>query len=236
MTDGTAAGHPEAGVAAAPPRAQGATRVEGARPLRAARLLGAALGEPWIRAGAWLAAALGRDREAVERRLRGWLLGGAAGWRIGRGVRFVGPAGRFRLGPGVTLYGETRLDANGPAGRVEIGAGTHLDVGCVLYGQGGLTLGARCAVAAGVIVYSQSNHDARGDGTPVALQPVRYAAVAIGDGCWLGAGVRVLPGVTIGPGAQVGAGAVVTRDLPSKVVAVGVPARPLAPRPRPVRE
>lgn len=232
MTGAPAAGPPGAHVAAAPPRAHGSRLVEHGRRLSAARLLGAALGEPWIRAGAWVAAALGRDREAVERRLRGWLLGGAAGWRIGRGVRFVGPAGRFRLGPGVTLYGETRLDANAPEGRVEIGAGTHVDVGCVLYGQGGLTLGARCAVAAGVIVYSQSNQDARGDGTPVALQPVRYAAVAIADGCWLGAGVRVLPGVTIGPGAQVGAGAVVTRDLEPGVVAVGVPARPLAARPR----
>lgn len=232
MTDATTPVRRGAGVAAAPPRAHGSSLVEHSRRLSAARLLGAALGEPWIRAGAWLAAALGRDREAVERRLRGWLLGGAAGWRIGRRVQFVGPAGRFSLGPGVTLYGETRLDANAPGGRVEIGAGTHVDVGCVLYGQGGLALGARCAVAAGVIIYSQSNHDARGDGTPVALQPVRYAAVAIGDGCWLGAGVRVLPGVTIGRGAQVGAGAVVTRDLAPGVVAVGVPARPLAPQAR----
>jgi maltose O-acetyltransferase len=42
---------------------------------------------------------------------------------------------------------------------------------------------------------------------------------------WLGGGVVVCPGVTIGDDTVVGAGAVVTRDLPSGVVAVGVPAR-----------
>lgn len=235
MTDAYAPERPSAGGAGAL-EDEGSRRTADGRRLSEARLLAAALGEPWIRAAAWIGAALGRDREAVELRLRGWLLGGDAGWRIGRRVRFVGPAARFRLGRHVTLYGESRLDANGPAGRLEIGGGSHVDVGCVLYGQGGLRVGARCAVAAGVVVYSQSNHDARGDGTPVALQPVRYAAVEIGDGCWLGAGVRVLPGVSIGAGAQVGAGAVVTRDLPAGVVAVGVPARPIEPRRPHVRE
>ena len=42
---------------------------------------------------------------------------------------------------------------------------------------------------------------------------------------WLGGGVIVCPGVTIGDDTVVGAGAVVTRDLPSGVVAYGNPAR-----------
>ena len=51
--------------------------------------------------------------------------------------------------------------------------------------------------------------------------------VRIGRNCWLGAGVVVLPGVTIGDDTVVGAGSVVTRDLPSGVVAVGNPCRVL---------
>lgn len=47
--------------------------------------------------------------------------------------------------------------------------------------------------------------------------------VHIGKNCWLGAGVIVLPGVTIGDNVVVGAGSVVTKDLPSGVVAVGNP-------------
>lgn len=51
--------------------------------------------------------------------------------------------------------------------------------------------------------------------------------VRIGRNCWLGAGVIVLPGVTIGDNVVVGAGSVVTKDLPSNVVAVGNPCRVL---------
>jgi maltose O-acetyltransferase len=42
---------------------------------------------------------------------------------------------------------------------------------------------------------------------------------------WLGGVVIILPDVTIGENTVVGAGAVVTRDLPSDVLAVGNPAR-----------
>ena len=51
--------------------------------------------------------------------------------------------------------------------------------------------------------------------------------VRIGKNCWLGAGVIVLPGVTIGDNVVIGAGSVVTRDIPSNVVAVGNPCRVL---------
>ncbi len=51
------------------------------------------------------------------------------------------------------------------------------------------------------------------------------APVHIGNNCWLGAGVIVLPGITIGDNVVVGAGSVVTKDLPSNVVAVGNPCR-----------
>jgi maltose O-acetyltransferase len=49
--------------------------------------------------------------------------------------------------------------------------------------------------------------------------------VKIADNVWLGSGVIVCPGVRIGEDTVVGAGAVVTRDLPTGVVAAGVPAR-----------
>ena len=51
--------------------------------------------------------------------------------------------------------------------------------------------------------------------------------VHIGKNCWLGAGVIVLPGVTIGDNTVIGAGSVVTKDIPSNVVAVGNPWRVL---------
>ena len=51
--------------------------------------------------------------------------------------------------------------------------------------------------------------------------------VWIGRNCWLGAGVIVMPGVTVGDNSVIGAGSVVTRDIPSGVVAVGNPCKVL---------
>ena len=53
--------------------------------------------------------------------------------------------------------------------------------------------------------------------------------VHIGKNCWFGAGVIVLPGVTIGDNTVIGAGSVVTKDIPSNVVAVGNPCKVLRP-------
>lgn len=49
--------------------------------------------------------------------------------------------------------------------------------------------------------------------------------ITIGEDCWLGGNVTVLPGVTIGRGSTVGAGSVVTKDVPPFHVVAGNPAR-----------
>lgn len=49
--------------------------------------------------------------------------------------------------------------------------------------------------------------------------------VHIGKNCWIGAGAIILPGISIGDDVVVGAGSVVTKDIPSGVVAVGNPCR-----------
>lgn len=53
--------------------------------------------------------------------------------------------------------------------------------------------------------------------------------VTIGSDCWFGANVVVCPGVTIGEGCVIGAGSVVTRDIPARSFAAGVPARVIRP-------
>ena len=47
--------------------------------------------------------------------------------------------------------------------------------------------------------------------------------IKIGNTCWIGANVIVLPGVTIGDNSVIGAGSVVTKDIPANVVAAGNP-------------
>lgn len=49
--------------------------------------------------------------------------------------------------------------------------------------------------------------------------------VTIGNNVWIGGSVTILPGVTIGDNVTIGAGSVVTKDIPSGVVAAGNPCR-----------
>jgi acetyltransferase-like isoleucine patch superfamily enzyme len=174
-----------------------------------------------------LARATGREPHGAEARARGLGWGvrfHAPGLRIGRHVEVVG-AERVQLGANVTLAGNVHLNAAGSRGSLAIGVGTHLDQFCVVYAQGGVTIGERCAIASGVTIYSQSNQFASDPQGAILDQPVVYAPVHIGDDVWIGARAVILPGVSIGDHAVIGAGAVVRSDVPSWHIATGVPAR-----------
>lgn len=51
------------------------------------------------------------------------------------------------------------------------------------------------------------------------------AGVVIDDNVWLGYGVKVLKGVHIGENSLIGAGSIVTKNIPSNVVAAGNPCK-----------
>lgn len=49
--------------------------------------------------------------------------------------------------------------------------------------------------------------------------------IKIGNNVWIGVNVTILKGVTIGDGAIIAAGSVVTKDIPERCLAAGVPAK-----------
>jgi acetyltransferase-like isoleucine patch superfamily enzyme len=53
----------------------------------------------------------------------------------------------------------------------------------------------------------------------------RYARIVIGDRCFVGANVTLMPGIKIDHDCIVGAGAVVTKSIPSGTIVGGNPAR-----------
>ncbi|KAF5569378.1 hypothetical protein FPHYL_2193 [Fusarium phyllophilum] len=85
-----------------------------------------------------------------------------------------------------------------------------------------VTIGDRVMIGPNVMI-ATATHE-----TEVASRRacIEYAyPINIGDDCWIGGGVTILPGVTIGEGCTIGAGSIVTRDIPAWSVAVGSPAR-----------
>ncbi|XZL30485.1 sugar O-acetyltransferase [Clostridium perfringens] len=51
--------------------------------------------------------------------------------------------------------------------------------------------------------------------------------IFVGNNVWIGANSVILPGVNIGDNSVIGAGSIVTKDIPSNVIAVGNPCRVL---------
>ncbi|MEA2196680.1 MAG: maltose O-acetyltransferase [Solirubrobacteraceae bacterium] len=122
------------------------------------------------------------------------------------------------VGEGVVIQPAFRCDYGT---QITVGAGTFVNYDCVMLDAAPITIGAACQLAAHVQLVTATH--------PIDPEPRRlgweYAEpIAIADNVWLGAGAIVCPGVSIGEDTVVGAGAVVTRDLPARVVAAGVPA------------
>jgi maltose O-acetyltransferase len=135
------------------------------------------------------------EREAILRRLLG---------RVGQRVHFE-PTFRCEFGR-----------------NIHIGNNFYANFDCVMLDGGGIDIGDDVLLAPRVGIYT-SNH---------AIDPGERAAggcfaqpVQIGHRVWIGAGVHINPGVRIGNDSIIGSGSVVTSDIPSGVIAAGVPCR-----------
>ncbi|KIQ11805.1 hypothetical protein RU01_18410 [Rhodococcus sp. MEB064] len=179
-----------------------------------------------------------------------YLRGSAPHFR-GRGVHVVA-ANKLVVGPGVVFEDSVTIDATSrdgivlgagvtvgrgasvmgsgvvsePGIGITVGEGTAIGMYNVVWGQGGVHIGAQCLLGPHVVIVSE-DHAAGDVTTPINRQGFVRAPIVIGDDVWLGAGVVVTSGVTIGNGAIIGAGSVVTKDVAAGDVVGGVPARVL---------
>lgn len=107
--------------------------------------------------------------------------------------------------------------------------GCNIEVGENFYANYNLTILDCNKVKIGDNVLVAPNVTITAAGHPVhpdARKKYEYGIpVTIGNNVWLGANVVICPGVTIGDGTVIGAGSVVTKDIPSSVVAFGNPCR-----------
>lgn len=110
-------------------------------------------------------------------------------------------------------------------GRKNIKVGNMAAVGmgpnCYIQAKNGIEIGHNFRMGPNVGLIS-ANHSEDDYDTWEISEPIR-----IGDNVWIGMGSVVLPGVSIGDNVIIAANSVVNKDIPSNVIAGGVPCKVL---------
>lgn len=177
--------------------------------------------------------------EELWRGLWGWVPGGPGTIlrrlfyrflfkRCGRGLRTgVGAVVQgFRnvtLGNGVGLNRHSSLYA--ARGEIIVGDNVFLgDFSSINGNDSRIIIGNNVAVGPMTVIQGANHKFDRLD-IPIIRQGHVPAEVVIEDDVWIGAHCVILPGVRIYTGAVVAAGAVVSKDVPTRAVVAGVPAK-----------
>lgn len=116
---------------------------------------------------------------------------------------------------------------------IHIGNNTEINLNCTFLDCNKITIGSNVLIAPNVQLYTASHPIKASDRIPqgdvggnnFAFCKTTTAPITIGDNVWIGGGVIILPGVTIGNNTTIGAGSVVTKSIPSDVLAYGNPCR-----------
>lgn len=109
---------------------------------------------------------------------------------------------------------------------LRIGAHCWIGEGAVLDASGGLQIGEHTSIGLNTLVFTHSSWLAN-----MALENhsgsdlIERKPVTIGNGCFIGGLVVVMPGVTIGDFATVQPNSVVAKDVPERSLVAGNPAR-----------
>lgn len=116
---------------------------------------------------------------------------------------------------------------------IHLGNNVSVNMNCTFVDCNKITIGNNVLIASNVQIYTATHPVELAERlTPDWNQESgeyfcrTYALpVTIGDGCWIGGGVIILPGINIGNGSVIGAGSVVTKNIPENCVAAGNPCR-----------
>lgn len=112
------------------------------------------------------------------------------------------------------------LEANLKAG-LKVGKNCHGLIGCTIdFAHSWLI-----EIGDDVIFAPQVYLLAHDTSTKRALGYTRIGKIKIGNNCFIGARAFIMPGVTIGDNSIIGAGSIVSKSIPTNVVAVGNPAK-----------
>lgn len=126
-------------------------------------------------------------------------------------------AGGELIAENCQFYGGVRFEI-GKGAVVRIGNGTYLNRNTLVVSNKLIEIGRACRIAWDVIIMDTDLHSVDGG-------IMENKSIIIEDDVWIGCRSIILKGVHIGKGAIIAAGSVVTKDVPSRAVVGGVPAR-----------
>ncbi len=122
--------------------------------------------------------------------------------KIGRNV-WIEPDFRCEFGTNITIDDDV-----------------YINFGCIILDCAEVTIGFHTLLGPNVGLYA-ANHSI--DATERINGGCQGKPIHIGNNVWLGGDVKVVPGVSIGDNTIIGTGSIVTKDIPSNVIAVGNP-------------
>ena len=125
---------------------------------------------------------------------------------------------KIKIGNNVTILKNCRMAVYGEGNTESLVIGNRCYIGfgftALAYSDSKIIIGDDVLIASNVLISSE-NHGINPElFQPYMSQKLIGANVMVGDGCWIGEKVCILPGVSIGKKSVIGAGAVVTKSIP----------------------
>jgi maltose O-acetyltransferase len=128
------------------------------------------------------------------------------------------------IGVGARIYEIMLINPFAGFSNLTVGRDTVIGTGTTIDLTGQVEIGSHTAVAPGCMFITHSDPGSRIGNRLCAVYPRTVSPIRIGDHVWIGAQTLVLGGVVVGDEVVIGAGSLVTKDIPSGVVAYGRPA------------
>ncbi len=134
--------------------------------------------------------------------------------RLDRNAQLVVTKGEFQVyyGGDITVF---------TSGVLTLG-NSFINNNCKIRCGKSITIGDDCAISHNVTILDSDFHVLIKDGVE---QPRHGTGISIGNHVWIGTGVTILKDVQVGDGAVIASGSLVTKDVPSKCLAAGIPAK-----------
>lgn len=159
---------------------------------------------------------------------------GVAGIEYGRNVCFHGnailsraPQSFIKIGDNCTFNSSSLFNNRGINHKCIVatqqGACIKIGIGCGFSGvsivsSNSVTIGNNVLVGTNCMIGDRNDHEDRFPQFPPK-------PVVIGNNVWIGMNSTIMRGVTVGDNSIIGANSLVTKDVPSNVIAAGIPAK-----------